>query len=134
MTLEPVQPPGWRPPRGYSNGVRAPRGARLLFVSGQIAWDAERRLVGGGNFEAQFRQALANVVAVVEAGGGRAWDIASLTVFVVDKQRYLDSTRALGAIWRDLMGRHYPAMALVEVAGLLEPGALIEIQGVAAIS
>jgi enamine deaminase RidA (YjgF/YER057c/UK114 family) len=133
MTLEPIQPPGWKPPRGYSNALRAPRGARLLFVAGQVAWDAEQRLVGGTDFKAQFRQALANVIAVVEAGGGKARDIASLTIFVVDKRRYAESTRELGAVWRDLMGRHYPAMALVEVAGLLEPGALVEIQAVAAI-
>ena len=134
MTLEPVQPQDWKPPRGYSNGLRAARGARLLFVAGQIAWDAEQRLVGRSDFKAQFRRALANVIAVVEAGGGRAWDIASLTVFVVDKQQYLASARELGSVWRELMGRHYPAMALVEVAGLLEDGALVEIQGVAAIS
>jgi enamine deaminase RidA (YjgF/YER057c/UK114 family) len=134
MTLEPIQPPGWRAPRGYSNGIRAPRGARLLFVAGQIAWDAEQRLVGGKDFKAQFRQALANVIAVVEAGGGRAWDLASLTVFVTDKQLYLASARELGSVWRELMGRHFPAMALVEVAALVEEGALVEIQGVAAIS
>jgi len=134
MPLEPVQPPGWTPPRGYANGMKAPVDARLVFVAGQVAWDAEQRLVGAGDFVAQFRQALANVVAVVEAAGGKAEDLASLTVFVTDKQRYLASTKALGAVWRELMGRHYPAMALVEVAGLVEEGALLEIQGIAAIA
>jgi len=133
MTLEPIQPHGWKLPRGYANGMRAPQGARILFVAGQVAWDAQQRLVGADDFVAQFRQALANVIAVVEAGGGKASDIASLTVFVTDKSRYLASTRELTAVWRELMGRHYPAMALVEVAGLVEDGALLEIQGVAAV-
>ena len=134
MPLEPVQPPGWKPPKGYANGMKAPAGARLVFVAGQVAWDAEQRLVGPGDFVAQFRQALSNVVAVVAAAGGQPEDIASLTVFVTDKQQYLASTKALGAVWRELMGRHYPAMALVEVAGLVEEGALLEIQGLAAVA
>jgi enamine deaminase RidA (YjgF/YER057c/UK114 family) len=134
MPLEPVQPAGWKPPSGYANGMKAPAGARLVFVAGQVAWDAEQRLVGASDFVAQFRQALANVVAVVAAAGGKPEDIASLTVFVTDKQQYLVSTKALGAVWRELMGRHYPAMALVEVAGLVEDGALLEIQGLAAVA
>ena len=134
MPLEPVQPSGWKPPRGYANGIKAPVDARLVFVAGQVAWDAEQRLVGAGDFVAQFRQALANVVGVVQAAGGTAEDLASLTVFVTDKQLYLASTRELGAVWREAMGRHYPAMALVEVAGLVEEGALLEIQGIAAVT
>ena len=134
MPLEPVQPPGWKPPRGYVNGMKSPVDARLVFLAGQVAWDAEQRLVGAGDFVAQFRQALANVIAVVETAGGKPDDIASLTVFVTDKQQYLASTKELGVVWRDLMGRHYPAMALVEVAGLVEEGALLEIQGIAAVA
>ncbi len=133
MTLEFVQPEGWEPPRGYSNGVLAPRGARLLFVAGQIAWDADQVLVGKGDFVAQFAQALTNVLAIVDAAGGVPAQLASLTVFVKDKQAYLASTRALGALWRERVGRHYPAMALVEVSDLLEQDALVEIQAVAAI-
>jgi len=128
-----VQPDGWPAPRGYANGIVAPAGARLCFVAGQIAWDARGRLVGAGDFAAQFRQALANVVAVVRAAGGGPEHLAQLTVFVTDKRLYTDSTRALGGIWREIAGTHYPAMALVEVAGLLEEGALVEIQGVAAL-
>jgi enamine deaminase RidA (YjgF/YER057c/UK114 family) len=111
----------------------APRGTRLLFVAGQIAWDADQVLVGRGDFAAQFRQALTNVLAVVHAAGGEPARLASVTVYVTDKQQYLASTPALGTIWRELVGRHYPAMALVEVAGLLEKDALVEIQAVAAI-
>lgn len=131
MPIEPVQPAGWAAPRGYVNGALAPAGARTLHVAGQIAWDAEQRLVGRGDFAAQFRQALANVVAVVAAAGGSASDLASLTVYVTEKRAYLNEVKALGAIWRELCGRHYPAMALVEVADLLEEGALVEIQAVA---
>ena len=133
MPIDPVQPAGWAAPRGYANGALAPAGARILHVAGQIAWDAEQTLVGRGDFGAQFRQALANVVAVVEAAGGSASDLASLTVYVTDKRAYLADTKSLGASWRELCGRHYPAMALVEVADLLEEGALVEIQAVAAL-
>jgi len=133
VTLEPIEPEGWEPPSGYSNGMLVPAGARLLFVAGQIAWDADQVIVGKGDFAAQFRQALANVLAVVAAAGGAPAHLASLTVFVRDRQAYLASTRALGAIWRELVGRHYPAMALVEVSRLVEKDALVEIQAIAAI-
>lgn len=132
--LEALEPEGWKAPRGYANGIVAPAGARLVFVAGQIAWDAEQKLVGAGDFAAQFRQALANVLAVVAEAGGEPGHLASLTVFVTDKQEYLASTKALGTLWRELVGRHYPAMALVEVKGLLEPGAKVEIQAVAAVT
>lgn len=132
MSLEIVQPAGWKAPRGYANGVIAPAGARLLAIAGQVAWDANQKLVPG-DFAAQFRQALANVVAVVRATGGQPSDLLSVTVFVVDKREYLAATRALGASWRELMGKHYPAIALVQVADLLEDGARVEIQGLAAI-
>lgn len=132
--LEALEPEGWKAPRGYANGIVAPAGARLVFVAGQIAWDAEQKLVGAGDFAAQFRQALANVLAVVAAAGGEPAHLASLTVFVTDKQEYLASTKALGTLWRELVGRHYPAMALVEVKGLLEPGAKVEIQALAAVT
>jgi enamine deaminase RidA (YjgF/YER057c/UK114 family) len=132
--LEFVEPAGWKAPRGYSNGVVVGAGARLLFVAGQVAWDAEERLVGGADFAAQFEQALRNVVAVVEAAGGKAADLARVTVYVADKRAYLASTRAVGEAWRAVVGRHYPAMALVQVADLLETGALVEIDAVAALA
>jgi len=129
---ETIQPEGWTAPRGYANGMLAPAGARLLAIAGQVAWDAEQRLVPGG-FAEQFRQALANVVAVVRAAGGEPAHLISIAIYVTDKRAYARDTRALGAIWRELVGRHYPAMALVEVAGLLEEGAEVEIQGLAAL-
>jgi enamine deaminase RidA (YjgF/YER057c/UK114 family) len=132
MSLENIAVDGWKAPRGYANGVFAPANSRLLAVAGQIAWDAEQRLVSS-EFAAQFRQALANVVAVVRAAGGAPADLMSLTIFVTDKHAYLASVKELGAIWKEVVGRHYPAMALVEVAALLEEGAQVEIQALAAI-
>ena len=118
---------------GQRPAIRARRAqGRLLFVAGQIGWDAEQRLVGD-DFGAQFAQALANVLAVVRAAGGEAVDVARLTVYVVDKAEYAAGRRELGQRWRELMGRHYPAMALVEVRGLLAPGAKVEIEAIAAL-
>ena len=123
-----ILPDGWQRPRGYSNGMAA-RG-ELLAIAGMIAWDAREQLVSDA-FAAQFRQALANVVAVVTAAGGRPEHVISLTVYVTDKREYIAELAAVGAAYRELMGRHYPAMALVEVAALLEPRAKVEIQGLA---
>jgi enamine deaminase RidA (YjgF/YER057c/UK114 family) len=128
-----VHPEGWETPSGYANGIVVPAGSRLLVVAGQIAWDADQVLVGRGDFAAQFHQALANVLAVVHAAGGVPANLASVTVYVTDKQAYLAKTRELGAAWRELVGQHYPAMALVEVADLLEKDALVEIQAIAAL-
>lgn len=117
-------------PSGYSHGVLAPAGGRLLFVAGQVAWDAERRLVAA-DFVGQFERALANVVAVVEAAGGTSADIARLTIYVTDRRQYLADLGAVGRAYRRVMGRHFPAMALLEVAGLVEPGARVEIEATA---
>lgn len=125
-----VDPPGLAKAVGYSHGVLAPAGARHLFLAGQIGWDADERLVGSG-FAEQFEQALANLVAVVREAGGAPDGLAQLTVFVTDKQEYLESRKELGAIWKRHVGRTWPAMALVEVAALLEDGAKVEIQGTA---
>lgn len=133
MEFEIIQPDGWAPPKGYSNGMLVRDPASFLFVAGQIAWDAEQRLVGPGDFAAQFAQALRNVVAVVEAGGGRASHLVRVTVYVTDKALYLACARELGETWRAVVGRHYPPMALVQVADLLEPGALVEIEATAAL-
>jgi len=130
--LRVVDPPELGRPQGYANGVLVPAGRRLLFVAGQVGWDAQQRLVGAG-FAAQFAQALANVIAVVRAAGGEPSDLARLTVYVVDKAEYAASRRELGERWRELMGRHFPAIALVEVSGLLAPGARVEIEATAAV-
>ncbi|MCC6407737.1 MAG: RidA family protein [Planctomycetes bacterium] len=133
MSLQTFNPSGWKTPKGYSNAVVAPPGAKLVFLAGQVAWDANEQLVGAGDFARQFEQALSNVVVALRAAGGEPAHLATLTIFVVDKQQYMAATKDLGAIWKRLVGRHYPAMALVQVAALLEEGALVEIQGIAAI-
>jgi len=128
-----VDPRGWPRPRGYANGVLVPPGRQLLFVAGMVGWDAQEKIVPGG-FAAQFEQALRNVLAVVTEAGGRADDVVRMLVFVVDKDEYLASRGELADAWRRTMGRHYPTMALVEVAGLVETGAKVEIEAIAAIA
>ena len=132
MPLELINPDALGRPRGYSNGVLAPAGARLLFVAGQVAWDAEQRIVGP-DFVEQFERALSNVLAVVREAGGAPDSLARLVVYVTDREEYRARTREVGERWRALVGRHFPAMALVEVSGLLEPGAKVEIEAVAVI-
>ncbi len=127
-----VNPAELGAPSGYSNGVLVPAGARLLFVAGQVAWDAEHRLVAA-EFLGQFERALANVVAVVEEAGGTPGDVARLTIYLTDRREYLADLEAVGRAYRRVMGRHFPAMALVEVAGLVEPGAKVEIEATAAL-
>ncbi len=128
--LEIVNPEELGAPSGYSHGVVAPAGGRLLFVAGQIGWDRVGRLAGPG-FTAQFERALANVVAVVEAAGGGPDDLARLTIYVADREEYRAELAEVGRVYRRLMGRHYPAMALLEVQALLETGARVEIEATA---
>jgi len=130
MAHETIHPEGWAPAKGYANGVLVPAGGRHLFIAGQVAWDAEQRLVGD-DFAGQFRQALANVVAIVRAAGGEPEHLARMTIYVTDKDRYEASLKQIGAAYRELMGKHYPAMALVQVAALLEAGAEVEIEATA---
>ena len=134
MRLEVLNPEDWAAPKGYSNVVRVTGNFAQVFIAGQIAWDAEQQLVGPDDFVAQFRQALENVVACVRTAGGEPSGLATMTVFVTDKQLYLDSVRELGEIWKEVVGRHWPAMALVQVADLLDPGALVEIQATACVA
>ncbi len=128
----PINPSSLGAPRGYSNGMLAPAGGRLLFVAGQIGWDEHQELVAGG-FAAQFAQALRNVVAVVREAGGAPSDLGNLTIFVVDTREYLATLKEIGAAYREIMGHHYPAMALIGIRALLEPRARVEIQGIAVI-
>jgi enamine deaminase RidA (YjgF/YER057c/UK114 family) len=132
-----IQPEDWAVPRGYSNGVLAPAGRRLLAVAGQIGWGPDGTLVepplGLDRFVCQFAQALQNVAAVVKAAGGTPADVLSLRIYITDKRRYMQQTRAIGAAYRAIFANHYPAMALVEVADLLEEGALVEIEALAAL-
>src|SRR6476659_5574025 len=123
-----VTPNHFPRPRGYSNGIVS--SGRTLYISGQIAWDKDARIVST-DFATQFLQALDNVIAVVRAAGGGTEHLVKLLAFVTDLDAYREATRAIGEGWRSRMGRHYPAMSLVKVAGLLEPGAMVEIEGVA---
>ena len=128
----PINPRELGTPRGYSNGMLAPPG-RMLAIAGQIGWDSAGKLVSD-DFAQQFNRALGNVLSVLHEAGGVPSDLITLRIYVVDKQRYLAQTKEIGAIYRELMGTHYPAMALVQVADLLEPGAQVEIEGLAVIS
>ena len=115
-------------PRGYSHGVLA--SGRLLFIAGQIGWNAAGQLVGD-DFVEQFDQALANVIAVVREAGGTPESIARLTIYVTDKAEYRIAQASIGARYRVRMGKHYPAMTLVEVRALLEDAAKVEIEATA---
>jgi enamine deaminase RidA (YjgF/YER057c/UK114 family) len=122
---EVLWPAGWKRPRGYANGVAAT--GRQLFVAGMIGWDADERLVGD-DLVAQVRQALANVVAVLAAGGAGPQHIVRMTWYVVDRAAYLAAQREIGAAFRECIGHFAIAMTAVEVRGLMEPGALVEIE------
>jgi enamine deaminase RidA (YjgF/YER057c/UK114 family) len=130
--MKSVQPEGWAPARGYANGVVC-EGGRTVYVAGQIGWDAQQQFQTK-DFVGQFDQALANVVAVVEAAGGRATDVVKMTVYVTDLEAYRSNLRGVGNSWRTRLGKHFPAMALVGVAGLVEREAMIEIEAIAHIT
>jgi enamine deaminase RidA (YjgF/YER057c/UK114 family) len=130
MSFTFINPESLGAPRGYSNGVLTEPGGRLLFISGQIGWDENQEIVSD-NLVDQFDRALANVITVVTAAGGTADRLARLIIYVVDKNEYRDRMKEIGESYRARMGKHFPAMVLVEVAGLLEDRARIEIEGIA---
>lgn len=130
MSLRPVNPPGWARPKGYSNGVVG-RGT-IVCVAGQVGWNAEERFETD-DFVAQVRQALANTVAVLAAAGARPEHIARMTWYVLDRREYIACAAEVGATYRELIGRNFPAMTLVQVAGLLEERAKLEIETTAII-
>ena len=132
MSHETIEVPGRPRPRGYNDGILA-RGGRLLFVAGQVAWDQQQRLIVGADFAAQFDRALANVLAVVGVAGGQPADLTRLTLYVLDLDSYRAALKQIGACYRARVGAHYPAMTLVQVAGLLEQGAMVEIEATAVI-
>ena len=127
--MKQVQPEGWPRPSGYSNGMIAE--GRVLALAGQIGWNPATRVFDTKDFVGQTRQALANVVSVLEAAGARPANVVRLTWYITDRQAYLNSAKALGAAYRELFGQHYPAMSVVVVAGLLEAEALVEIEALA---
>ena len=130
MSLEQINPAPLGEPHGWTNGMLAPSGGRVLCVAGQTARDTAGRIVEGGLVD-QWEQSLANVLTVVEAAGGSATDIARMTVFLTDLKEYRRSLKDIGAVWKARMGRHYPAMSVIEVSGLVDEGAVIEIEATA---
>jgi enamine deaminase RidA (YjgF/YER057c/UK114 family) len=128
--LFPVNPATLGKPSGYNNGMMAPAGASALEIAGQVAWDNAHRIVTK-DFVGQWDQTLRNFLDVVKHAGGGPEHVAEMTIFITDKQAYLDNTKKLGEVWRALMGKNYPAMACVVVAGLVEEGAQVEIKGTA---
>ena len=132
MTLEIINPESLGAPKGWSNGVLAPRAGRLLFVAGQAGWE-EKATGEAPGFVEQFARALDKVLAVVRAAGGTPTDLSRLTLYVTDLGAYRASLGALGEVWRARLGKYYPAMALVEVKGLVDRGALLEMEATAVI-
>jgi len=125
-----LQPPGWAKPRGFSNGIAA--AGRLVFVAGQIGWTGENKWEAK-DFAGQFRQTLKNTLAVLAEAGAKPEHIVRMTWYIVDKREYLDAMKEVGAAYRELIGRHYPAMAVVQVGALMEDEAKVEIETTAVI-
>lgn len=127
-----INPESLGAPSGYSNGLLAEANGRLLFISGQIAWDENHEIVSN-DFVEQFDRALANVLAVVQAAQAKPEHVVRLAIYVTDKREYRERTREVGERYRKHLGKHFPAMVLLEVAGLLDDAAKVEIEGVALI-
>ncbi len=128
--MQTLQPPGWARPRGYANGIAAK--GRIVFIAGQIGWD-EQSQFQTDDLAGQVRQALANVLSVLAEAGGRPEHIARMTWYVTDKRAYLDASRAIGQVYRELMGKHYPTMTAVQVTALIEDRAQVEIEATAVV-
>jgi len=133
MTFKLINPPSLGAPSGYANGLLTESSGRLLFIAGQIAWNDKHEIVSN-DFVEQFDKALENVVAVVSEAGGKASDVARLVIYVTDKHEYRERTKEVGERYRKHLGKHFPAMVLVQVAGLLDDAAQVEIEGVAVLA
>jgi enamine deaminase RidA (YjgF/YER057c/UK114 family) len=123
-------PPGWKRPRGYANGIAA--GGRMVFTAGVVGWDAEERFVSV-DLAGQFRQVLVNTLAILAEGGAGPEHIVRMTWYITSRDEYLAQIAAIGAAYRELVGRNYPAMAVVEVAALVEAEAKVEIETIAVV-
>jgi len=123
--MEFLQPANWVRPKGYTNGVACK--GRMIFVSGMIAWDGQEKIVSDDLAE-QVRQSLGNIVAVLAEANAQPEHIVRLTWYLVDKREYLAASREIGAIYRQILGRHFPAMTVVQVSSLLEDDARVEIE------
>jgi enamine deaminase RidA (YjgF/YER057c/UK114 family) len=125
-----LQPPGWARAKGFSNGIAAK--GNLVFIAGQIGWTGECKWEAR-DFAGQFRQALKNILDVLKEANGKPEHIVRLTWYVLDKQEYLNALKGVGEAYRELMGRHYPTMAVVQVSGLIENEARLEIEATAVV-
>jgi enamine deaminase RidA (YjgF/YER057c/UK114 family) len=125
-----LQPPGWARAKGFSNGIAC--SGNLVFIAGQIGWTGQGKWEAK-DFAGQFRQAIRNILAVLEEANGKPEHIVRLTWYVLDKQEYLNSLKSVGEAYRELMGRHYPTMAVVQVSGLVEDEARLEIEATAVV-
>lgn len=123
-------PPGWPRPKGYSNGIAAK--GTMLFTAGVVGWDEEERFVAA-DLPGQFRQVLANTLAILAEGGAGPEHIVRMTWYIVDRGAYLAALPEIGAVYRELVGKNFPTMAVVEVSGLIEAEALIEIETTAVV-
>ena len=128
--MKTLLPPGWPRPKGYSNGVSA-RG-RMIFTAGIVGWDEEERFVAE-DFVGQFRQVLNNTLAILACDGAGPEHVVRMTWYVADRDEYVSQLKEVGAVWRELMGDHYPCMAAVQVAALIDPRARIEIETTAVV-
>jgi enamine deaminase RidA (YjgF/YER057c/UK114 family) len=129
-----LNPAHWPRPSGYSNAILAPAGGRVLALAGQVGWNPLTAKVETDDFVLQVRQALNNVVTVLEAAGARPEHVVRITWYVTDRRAYLDNLTGVGTAYREVFGRHYPAMTLVIVAGLVEERALVEIEATAVVA
>jgi enamine deaminase RidA (YjgF/YER057c/UK114 family) len=132
MPFELINPEGLEPPVGYAHVARV-TGGTVIHVAGQAPFDSAGQVVGRGDFVAQFEQTVKNLKTAVEAAGGRSDNYAVLTIYVTDLRAYWDNKRALGTVYRNLFGRFFPAITLVEVKGLYHPDCMVEISGVAVV-
>ncbi len=132
MPSQPINPESLGAPKGYANGLLVDPGGKLLFIAGQIAWNHQQKIVSA-DFVEQFDRALQNLLTVVNEAGGRATDICRLAIYVTNKLEYSQRTKEIGERYRAHMGKHFPAMVLVEVKGLLDDSAKVEIEGIAVI-
>ena len=128
--MKSLLPPGWPRPKGYSNGMAA--NGRIIVTAGVVGWDASEHFVSN-TLAGQFAQALRNILAILECDGAGPGNIARLTCYVTSIEEYLASLKEIGAAWKEVMGPHYPTMALVEVVRLVEPAAKVEIEATAVV-
>ncbi len=128
--MQTLQPPSWAKPRGFANGIAA--SGKLVFIAGQVGWTGEGKWEAR-DFAGQFKQTLQNIAEVLAQAGGKPQHIVRLTWYVLDKQEYLSSLKDVGIAYRAVMGRHFPTMAVVQVSGLVEPEARLEIEATAVI-